>query len=57
MQEFSVINRSTFSLQVALGKWNTLLAADYAADKLPSGMHSVKGAGAIGPDPADVHKT
>ena len=44
-------------LQVALGTCNQLLAADYAADKLPAGKHSVKGAGAIAPDPGDVHKT
>ena len=44
-------------LQVALGKMNELLSADYAADKLPKGLHSVKGAGAIAPDAADVHTT
>ncbi|KAK3085759.1 hypothetical protein FSP39_008277 [Pinctada imbricata] len=37
--------------EVALGTTNDLLAADYKADKLPSGKHSVRGLGAIAPDP------
>ena len=41
-----------FSFQVALGQMNDLLAANYNADQLPKGKHSVKGLGAIGPDPA-----
>ncbi|XP_022104344.1 poly [ADP-ribose] polymerase 2-like [Acanthaster planci] len=36
--------------KVALGNCNDLLAADYAADKLPRGKHSVKGLGKIAPD-------
>ena len=39
-------------LQVALGKTNDLLAADYTADKLLKGKHSTKGLGRIAPDPA-----
>ncbi|KAL4235039.1 Poly [ADP-ribose] polymerase 2 [Mactra antiquata] len=42
---------------VALGSTNDLLAADYKADKLPKGKHSVKGAGKIAPDPKHVTKT
>ncbi|XP_053402809.1 poly [ADP-ribose] polymerase 2-like [Mercenaria mercenaria] len=42
---------------VALGNTNDLLAADYKADKLPAGKHSVKGAGKIAPDPTHVTKT
>ncbi|XP_052818983.1 poly [ADP-ribose] polymerase 2-like isoform X2 [Mya arenaria] len=42
---------------VALGTTNDLLAADYSAHKLPSGKHSVKGAGSIGPDPAHTTTT
>ncbi|XP_033626574.1 poly [ADP-ribose] polymerase 2-like isoform X2 [Asterias rubens] len=38
--------------QVGLGTANTLLAADYKADKLPAGKHSVKGLGKIAPNPA-----
>lgn len=38
--------------EVALGKPNELLAADYAADKLPKGSHSVMGMGKIAPDPS-----
>jgi len=40
-------------IQVSLGKCNELLAADYKADKLPAGCHSVKGLGKIAPDPND----
>lgn len=42
---------------VSLGNTNDLLAADYSADKLPKGKHSVKGVGKIVPDPAHVTKT
>ena len=42
-------------LQVALGKPNELLAADYHGDQLPTGMHSVKGLGRIAPDPTHKH--
>ncbi|XP_022343274.1 poly [ADP-ribose] polymerase 2-like isoform X2 [Crassostrea virginica] len=38
--------------EVSLGNTNDLLAADYKADKLPHGKHSVKGLGAVAPDPA-----
>ncbi|XP_052061319.1 poly [ADP-ribose] polymerase 2-like [Mytilus californianus] len=38
--------------EVSLGKTNDLLAADYKADKLPTGKHSVRGLGSIGPDPS-----
>lgn len=34
---------------------NELLAADYNADKLPPGKHSVKGLGRVAPDPNDTH--
>lgn len=37
--------------EVALGKENQLLAADYQADALPAGKNSVKGLGRIAPDP------
>ena len=37
--------------EVALGKENELMAADYKADKLPKGKQSVKGCGEIAPDP------
>lgn len=37
--------------EVSLGTTNDLLAADYKADKLPSGKHSVRGMGAVAPDP------
>ncbi|XP_072169723.1 poly [ADP-ribose] polymerase 2-like isoform X1 [Diadema setosum] len=39
--------------EVALGQPNKLLAADYNADKLPSGKHSVMGLGRIAPEPKD----
>jgi len=39
--------------QVALGEMNELVAADYNADKLPPGKHSVKGLGRTEPDPKD----
>lgn len=39
-------------LQVALGNTRDLLAADYQADKLPAGKHSVKGLGQVAPDPS-----
>ncbi|XP_062609623.1 poly [ADP-ribose] polymerase 2-like [Saccostrea cucullata] len=42
--------------EVSLGTTNDLLAADYKADKLPPGKHSVKGLGAVAPDPTK-HKT
>ena len=45
-----------FVSQVALGTVNEKLGADYTADKLPHGKHSVKGCGAIGPDPS-TYKT
>lgn len=41
---------------VSLGTINEKLDADYYADKLPSGKHSVKGCGSIAPDPTS-HKT
>lgn len=41
--------------EVALGTTNDLLAADYTADKLPAGKHSVKGLGALAPDSNDNH--
>ncbi|KAK6185449.1 hypothetical protein SNE40_007679 [Patella caerulea] len=37
--------------EVSLGNVNTLLNADYTADKLPKGKHSVLGAGRVAPDP------
>ncbi|XP_076469842.1 poly [ADP-ribose] polymerase 2-like [Babylonia areolata] len=37
---------------VSLGNINEKLDADYYADKLPSGKHSVKGCGSVGPDPS-----
>ncbi|KAB7505693.1 Poly [ADP-ribose] polymerase 2 [Armadillidium nasatum] len=36
---------------VSLGKFRELLDADYKAEKLPSGYHSVKGLGKTAPDP------
>lgn len=36
---------------VSLGNVNDKLDADYHADKLPAGKHSVKGCGSVGPDP------
>ncbi|GFR70110.1 poly [ADP-ribose] polymerase [Elysia marginata] len=42
---------------VSLGTINTKLAADYSADKLPSGKHSVQGLGKVGPDPTTFIKT
>ena len=36
--------------EVALGDENELVAADYHADKLPAGKHSVKGKGKLEPD-------
>lgn len=41
-------------LQVALGQTNDLLAADYSADRLPTGKNSTKGLGRIAPDPAQT---
>lgn len=38
--------------EVALGKSRELLASDYYANKLPKGMHSVKGCGKNHPNPA-----
>ena len=40
--------------EVALGQENLMLAADYNADQLPKGKHSVKGCGEIEPDPANA---
>lgn len=37
--------------QVALGDSKELLDADYSADQLPSGKHSIKGLGQTAPDP------
>ncbi|KAJ8303190.1 hypothetical protein KUTeg_019586 [Tegillarca granosa] len=37
---------------ILLCETNDLLNADYNADKLPAGKHSVKGLGSIGPDPS-----
>ncbi|VDM41418.1 unnamed protein product [Toxocara canis] len=37
--------------EVALGNQHQLLQADYNADRLPAGKHSVMGLGSIGPDP------
>ncbi|XP_077088643.1 poly [ADP-ribose] polymerase 2 isoform X2 [Siphateles boraxobius] len=37
--------------EVALGDSKELLDADYSADKLPSGKHSIKGLGQTAPDP------
>ncbi|ESO94891.1 hypothetical protein LOTGIDRAFT_147482, partial [Lottia gigantea] len=37
--------------EVSLGNVNTLLSADYKADKLPPGKDSVLGAGQVAPDP------
>uniref|UniRef100_A0A914ZJZ2 Poly [ADP-ribose] polymerase n=2 Tax=Parascaris TaxID=6254 RepID=A0A914ZJZ2_PARUN len=37
--------------EVALGNQEKLLNADYNADRLPAGKHSVMGLGAMGPDP------
>jgi len=42
--------------EVALGKENELMAADYKADKLPKGKNSVKGCGEMGPDPKNAVK-
>ena len=42
-----------FVFQVSLGKSNELLAADYNADKLPQGCHSVKGLGKVAPNPEE----
>ncbi|XP_033123730.1 poly [ADP-ribose] polymerase 2-like [Anneissia japonica] len=41
--------------EVALGTPNELLAADYRADKLPHGKHSVKGLGKMAPDATKSH--
>ncbi|CAG5133421.1 unnamed protein product, partial [Candidula unifasciata] len=38
---------------VSLGNIEDKLAADYNADKLPKGKHSVRGVGMIAPDPAE----
>lgn len=42
--------------EVALGKSNTLLQADYEANKLPPGCHSVKGCGRTAPQPENFTK-
>lgn len=39
-----------FITQVALGKWNELLNADYNASKLPAGLSSVKALGSFAPN-------
>lgn len=39
--------------KVALGATRDLLAADYSADKLPKGKHSVFAKGSIAPDPKE----
>ena len=54
MREVTHFAKCGTSLYISV---NELLSADYAADKLPKGLHSVKGAGAIAPDAADVHTT
>ncbi|KAL8613854.1 hypothetical protein ACOMHN_032844 [Nucella lapillus] len=41
---------------VSLGNINEKLDADYYADKLPTGKHSVKGCGSVAPDPS-TYKT
>jgi poly [ADP-ribose] polymerase len=41
-----------YFFQVSLGTTNDLLSADYTADKLPAGKHSVRGMGYIEPDPS-----
>lgn len=51
-------NRLIFCLlQVSLGNMNELLNADYSADKLPSGKHSVWGKGRVAPDPKKIFVT
>ena len=61
MHELTAVDAALVSMcllvlvQVALGTPNELLAADYAADKLPKGMHSVMGKGRVAPDPASNH--
>ena len=42
--------------EVALGKCNELFNADYDADKLPQGCHSVKGCGRTAPQPKNFTK-
>ncbi|MPC33378.1 Poly [ADP-ribose] polymerase 2 [Portunus trituberculatus] len=42
--------------EVALGKSNPLLQADYEANKLPPGYHSVKGCGRTAPNPENFTK-
>jgi hypothetical protein len=42
-----------FFMQVSLGNSRELLDADYNAEKLPKGFHSVKGLGKMAPDPAE----
>ena len=37
------------------GEQNELLAANYQANKLPKGKHSVKGCGKMAPDPSTIH--
>ncbi|XP_010785214.1 poly [ADP-ribose] polymerase 2-like [Notothenia coriiceps] len=41
-------------VQVALGDSNELVMADYEAQNLPAGKHSVKGLGQTGPDPKNA---
>ncbi|KAK5919912.1 hypothetical protein CgunFtcFv8_023770 [Champsocephalus gunnari] len=40
--------------EVALGDCNELVMADYEAQNLPAGKHSVKGLGQTGPDPKNA---
>lgn len=42
--------------EVALGKWNELFHADPNANKLPTGLSSVKALGSIAPDPKNEVK-
>ena len=43
--------------EVSLGNMNELLNADYNADKLPAGKHSVWGKGRVAPDPKKTFTT
>jgi len=49
---YCIQNLELYFFQVSLGITNDLLSADYTADKLPAGKHSVRGMGSIGPDPS-----
>ena len=46
-----------YVFQVSLGNMNELLDADYRADQLPTGKHSVKGMGAVAPNPSKTFTT